>query len=85
MLWFKNPVLIFSHLNIAFSQTQLHIVLFVTQKISSPKISTTPKSSISVSPTNRNNFPFPIPSVIKSNDSKPACAPFQSFVISYKV
>ena len=46
-------------------------------KSSSPFKSTTPKSSISVSPTNRNNFSFSVPSVIKSNDSEPACAPPQ--------
>ena len=47
-------------------------------KSSSPFKSTNPKSSISVSPTDRNNFSFSIPSVIKSNDSKPACAPPQT-------
>ena len=45
---------------------------------SSPFRSTTPKSSISVSPTNHNNFTFSIPLVIKSNDSNPACAPPQT-------
>ena len=44
---------------------------------SGPKIPTTRKSSVSVSPTNRNNFSFSILSVVKSNDSKPACAPPQ--------
>ena len=48
----------------------------------SPFKSTTPKSSISVSPTNRNNFSFSIPSFIKSNDSKPACVPPQTSHLS---
>ena len=56
-----------------------HSYLF---KSSSPFKSTTPKSSISVSPTNRNSFSFSIPSVIKSNDSKPACAPPQTSHLS---
>ena len=47
-------------------------------KFSGPKIPTTPKSPISVSPTNRNNFSLSIPSVIKPNDSKPACVPPQT-------
>ena len=51
-------------------------------KSSSPFKSTTPKSSITVSPTNRNNFSFSVPSVIKSNDSKPACAPPQKSHLS---
>ena len=51
-------------------------------KSSSPFKSTTPKSSISVSPTNRNNFSFSVPSVIKSNDSKPASAPPQTSHLS---
>ena len=50
---------------------------FFRSKFSGPKIPTTYKSSISVSPTNHNNFPSSIPYVIKSNDSKPACAPPQ--------
>ena len=55
---------------------------FCHSKFLGPKIPTTPKSSISVSPTNRNNFSFMIPSVIKSNDSKPACAPSQTSHLS---
>ena len=51
---------------------------FCHSEFSSPKISTTHKSSISVSPTNRNNFFYSIPSVIKFNDSKSACAPSQT-------
>ena len=51
-------------------------------KSSSPFKSTTPKSSISVSPTNRNNFSFSVPSVINSNDSKPVCAPPQTSHLS---
>ena len=47
-------------------------------KSSSPFKSTTSKSSISFSPTNRNNFSVSVPSVIKSNDSKSACAPPQT-------
>ena len=46
---------------------------FCHSKFSGPKIPTTPKYSISVSPTNHNNFSSLIPSVIKSN-SKRACA-----------
>ena len=68
-------VLILTDLSLVLSQIQLHNVLFVTQSF---KIPATPKSSISVSPTNRNEFSFSIPSVIKSNDSKPACAPPQT-------
>ena len=51
---------------------------FCHSKFLGPKIPSTTKFSISVSPTNRNNFSFSIPSVIKSNDSKPACAPPQT-------
>ena len=47
---------------------------FCHSKFSSPKIPTTPKSSISVSPTSHNNFSSSIPYFIKSNDSKPTCA-----------
>ena len=43
---------------------------------------TTPKSFISASPINRNNFSFSIPSVIKSNDSRPVCAPPQTSHLS---
>ena len=39
---------------------------FCHSKFSNPKITTTPKSSISVSPTNRNSFSLSPPSVIKS-------------------
>ena len=55
---------------------------FCRSKFSSPKIPTTPKSSISVSPTNHNNFSSSIPYFIKSNDSKPACAPPQTSHLS---
>ena len=55
---------------------------FCHSKFSCPKTSTTPKSSISVSPTSRNNFSFSIHSVIKSNDSKPACASSQTSHLS---
>ena len=48
---------------------------FCLSKFSDPKITTTPKSSISVSPTKHNNFFSSVPYVIKSNNSKPACAP----------
>ena len=48
---------------------------FCCSKFSDPKNPTTRKSSISVSPTNPNNFSSSIPYVIKSNDSKFACAP----------
>ena len=51
---------------------------FCHSKFSSPKIPTTLKSSISGSPTKCNNFSFLIPSVIKSNGSKPACGPPQT-------
>ena len=51
---------------------------FCHSKFPGAKIPNTPKSSISVSPTNCNNFSFSIPSGIKSNDSKPACAPPQT-------
>ena len=51
---------------------------FCRSKFSSPKIPTTPKSSISVSPTNHNNFSSSIPYFIKFNDSKPACVPPQT-------
>ena len=47
-------------------------------KFSNPKIPTTPKSSISDSPTNRKNFSYLIPSVIKSNNTKPVCEPSQT-------
>ena len=77
MLWFKNPVLALTHLSLVFSQIQDHNV-FYHLEFSSFSISATPKSSISVSPTNHNNFFFSIPSVNKSNDSKPTCAPFQA-------
>ena len=50
---------------------------FFHSTFSGPKIPTTPKSSISVSVTNHNNFSILIPSVIKSNDSKSSCAPAQ--------
>ena len=49
-----------------------------SSKFSSSKIATTPKPSISVSPRNRNKFSYSIPSVIKSNDSKPAETPSQT-------
>ena len=55
---------------------------FFHSTFSGPKIPTTPKSSISVSATNHNNFSILIPSVIKSNDSKSACAPAQSSHLS---
>ena len=55
---------------------------FFCSKFSSPKIPTTPKSSISVPPTNHNNFSSSIPYFIKSNDSKPACAPPQTCHLS---
>ena len=55
---------------------------FCRSKFSSPKIPTTPKSFISVSPTNHNNFSSSIPYFIKSNDSKPACAPHQTSYLS---
>ena len=55
---------------------------FCCSKFSSPKIPTTPKSSISVSPTNHNNFSSSILYFIKSNDSKPACAPPQTSHLS---
>ena len=55
---------------------------FCHSKFLGPKIPSTTKFSISVSPTNRNNFSFSIPSVIKSNDSKPACAPPQTSHLS---
>ena len=77
MLWFKNPVLIATHLSLVLSQIQLHCS-FCHSKFSSSKIPTTPESSISVSPTNRNNCSFSNPSVIKSNYSKPVCAPCQA-------
>ena len=51
-------------------------------KSSSQFKSATPKSSISVSPTNRNNFCFSFPSVIKSNDLKPTCVPPQTSHLS---
>ena len=51
---------------------------FCHSEFSGPKFPVTPKSSMLVSPTNRYNFSFSIPSVIKSNDSKPACAPPQT-------
>ena len=51
---------------------------FCRSKFSIPKIPTTPKSSISISPTNDNNFSSSIPYFIKSSDSKPACAPPQT-------
>ena len=57
------------------SASQLY---FYRSKFSSPKISASPKSSISDSPTNHNNFPSLIPFFIKSSDSKPACAPPQA-------
>ena len=47
-------------------------------KPSNPKIPTTPKSSISVFPTNCNSFSYWIPSVIKSNDPKSACMSSQT-------
>ena len=55
---------------------------FCRSKFSSPKIPTTPKSSISVSPTNHISFYSLIPYFIKSNDSKPACAPPQTSHLS---
>ena len=55
---------------------------FCRSKFSSPKIPTTPKSSISVSPTNHNNFSSSMPYFIKSNDSKPASAPPQTSHLS---
>ena len=48
---------------------------FCHSKFSGPS---TTKFSISVSSTNHYNFSFSILSVIKSNDSKPACAPPQT-------
>ena len=51
---------------------------FCHSKFSGPKILTTPKSSISFSPTNCNDFSFLILSVSKSNHSKPACTPPQT-------
>ena len=50
---------------------------FCHSKFSGPRIPGTPKSTILVSPTNCNNFSYSIPSVIKFNDSKPACVSFQ--------
>ena len=55
---------------------------FCRSKFSGPKIPSTPKSSISVFPTNHNNFSSSIPYVIKSNDSKPACVPPQTSHLS---
>ena len=49
----------------------------------SPKISATPKLLISVSPTDRNNFSYSIPSVIKFNDSRSTCALSQTSVLSF--
>ena len=51
---------------------------FCHSEFSGSKIPPTPKSSISISPTNRNGFSFSIPSVIIFNHSKPACAPSQT-------
>ena len=53
---------------------------FCRSKFSGP---TTPKSSISISPTNHNNFSSSVPYVIKSNDSKPVCAPPQISDLSH--
>ena len=59
---------------------------FCCSKFSGPKIPTTPKSSISVSPTNHNNVSSSIPYVIKSNDSKPACAlPQTSHLLPFSI
>ena len=59
---------------------------FCHSKFLSSKIPTTPKSSISVPPTNHNNFSSSIPYFINSKDSKPACAPPQtSFALSNKI
>ena len=55
---------------------------FCRSKLSSPNISTTPESSISVSATNRNNFSSSIPYFNKSNDSKSACLPPQTSHLS---
>ena len=46
-------------------------------KFSGPRIPSTYKSIISVSPANGNNFSNSIPSVIKFNYSKPTCVSFQ--------
>ena len=56
---------------------------FCNSKCSGPKIRTTRQSPISLSPTRtRNNPSFSLPSVIKSDDSKPACAPPQTSKVS---
>ena len=56
---------------------------FCHSKFSSSKIPTTPKSPVSVSPKDCNNCSFSIPSVIKSNDSKPASTPSQTSPLSH--
>ena len=50
---------------------------------SSPKIPAIPKSSISVFPTNCSNFSYSIPSIIKIIDSKLACVPSHSNILSF--
>ena len=50
-------------------------LFFCRSEFSDPEIPTTPKSSISVSPTHHNNFTSLIPYFIKSKDSKSTCAP----------
>ena len=78
ILWFKKPVLILAHLSLVLSQIQLHNTLFVPQN-SQALIFLLLLNLVSTSPTNRNNISFSIPSFIKSNDSKTACAPSQTF------
>ena len=59
---------------------------FCHSKFSGPKIPYTPKSSISVPITNQINFSFLIPSVIKSNNSKPASAASQtSYLLPFPI
>ena len=85
MLWFKNTVLILTHLSLIISQIPLNNVLFITQSSQTLRFLLLLNLSISVSPTNRNNFSFLIPSVIKSNDIKPASAPPQTSHLSLPI
>ena len=67
----KNPIFNFYSLKSSSFTNLASQLYFCHSKFSGPKIPTTTKSSISVPPTNRNNFSDSIPSAIKSNDSKP--------------
>ena len=70
----QKQSLILTHSSLVLSQILLQKC---RSEFSGPKIPTAPKSPISVSPSNHDNFSFSIPYVTKSNDSKPACAPPQ--------